>query len=189
MKFADGKSPSITGGPLKDSTYIFHSFHFHWGGSEHRFNNIKYTAELHVVHYNSKYNSFTTALSHPDGLSVLGFILVETSLILRQLKLPFFQSLSHVVEPHSNFGDTNNIISYLDLIGENKFIVASYPGSLTAEPFSESVTWMVSTTLIGIRREEVKMLKSLKNEQKQFILANARELQAINGRKVIFYRP
>jgi carbonic anhydrase len=40
------------------------------------FHLFRYPAELHIVHYNSKYGSFNGALSHDDGLAVLG-ILIE----------------------------------------------------------------------------------------------------------------
>ena len=36
--------------------------------------------QIHVVHYNTKYDSFTEAMVHPDGLAVLGAFL-EVSLI------------------------------------------------------------------------------------------------------------
>lgn len=31
--------------------------------------------QIHVVHYNTKYDSFTEAMVHPDGLAVLGAFL------------------------------------------------------------------------------------------------------------------
>ena len=31
--------------------------------------------QLHLVHWNSKYNSYATALKHPDGIAVVGVFL------------------------------------------------------------------------------------------------------------------
>ena len=86
----------MSGGPL-DSTYQLAQFHAHWGGenargSEHTvdgkvgsgkylcFKNIfahrqMFSAELHLVHFNTKYGSLGEAVDKPDGLAVLGIFL------------------------------------------------------------------------------------------------------------------
>ncbi|KAK1800537.1 hypothetical protein P4O66_005757 [Electrophorus voltai] len=60
-----------------DQVYLAAQLHFHWGtiavpGSEHTIDNIHFPAEIHVVHYNSKYTNSSEAESKPDGLAVLG---------------------------------------------------------------------------------------------------------------------
>lgn len=98
--------PYIKDGGLSDR-YIFYQLHFHWGsnnriGSEHRIANKRYThlisslffcflflylfderypAELHIVHYGQKYDNFTEASKHPDGLAVLA-VLIEVNKFL-----------------------------------------------------------------------------------------------------------
>ena len=54
--------------------------HAHWGhqsghGSEHTINGKSYDAELHIVHYNTKYDNPGAALDQEDGLAVLGIFL------------------------------------------------------------------------------------------------------------------
>ena len=54
--------------------------HAHWGdkawcGSEHRLDGKMFDAELHIVHYNSKYGDPSNALDKPDGLAVLGMFI------------------------------------------------------------------------------------------------------------------
>jgi len=73
---------SLSGGPL-DSTYHLAQFHAHWGGengrgSEHTVDGKMFSAELHLVHYNSKYGDFGSAADKPDGLAVLGIFLKVT---------------------------------------------------------------------------------------------------------------
>jgi len=52
----------------------------HWGkldlpGSEHTVNGKQYFGELHIVHWNLKYDSFETAIHQTDGLAVMGFFI------------------------------------------------------------------------------------------------------------------
>ncbi|XP_067866415.1 carbonic anhydrase 4a isoform X2 [Heterodontus francisci] len=73
---------TIKGGDLPN-TYKAIQLHYHWGtvsepGSEHTIDGKQYPMELHVVHQNQKYNSLEDALTHPDGLAVLGFFFVES---------------------------------------------------------------------------------------------------------------
>ena len=54
--------------------------HAHWGhqsghGSEHTIDGKSYDAELHIVHYNTKYDNPGAALDQEDGLAVLGIFL------------------------------------------------------------------------------------------------------------------
>lgn len=71
--YAPGIQPSITGGPLGRDSYEFVNIHFHWA-SEHTVNSKQYEAEMHVVFYNTKYGTFENAVTHLDGLAVLGFL-------------------------------------------------------------------------------------------------------------------
>ncbi|KAG7231214.1 hypothetical protein INR49_012045 [Caranx melampygus] len=75
----DNDNSSLTEGPIS-GTYRLKQFHFHWGasddrGSEHTVAGTKYPAELHLVHWNTKYPSFGEAASQPDGLAVVGVFL------------------------------------------------------------------------------------------------------------------
>ena len=54
--------------------------HAHWGdkegcGSEHTLNGQSFDAELHIVHFNSKYGDPNVAVDKPDGLAVLGMFI------------------------------------------------------------------------------------------------------------------
>ncbi|CAO2579949.1 Carbonic anhydrase 3 [Lemmus lemmus] len=69
----------LRGGPLS-GPYRLRQFHLHWGssddhGSEHTVDGVKYAAELHLVHWNPKYNTFGEALKQPDGIAVVGIFL------------------------------------------------------------------------------------------------------------------
>ena len=75
----DNDKSTLTEGPIS-GTYRLKQFHVHWGanndrGSEHTVAGTKYAAELHLVHWNTKYPNFGEAASKPDGLAVVGVFL------------------------------------------------------------------------------------------------------------------
>ena len=72
----NGPRPSITGSAVYEDVFAFHKLHFHWGsknsiGSEHAIFDQKFPMEMHLVHYNDKYESIEKAINKPDGLCVI----------------------------------------------------------------------------------------------------------------------
>ena len=85
---------NLSGGPLGDDYKVSPGcqdltlydcaqvlqMHAHWGdkpgrGSEHTLDGKMFDAELHIVHYNSKYGDPSVAVDKPDGLAVLGMFI------------------------------------------------------------------------------------------------------------------
>ena len=63
LKFKNNKPARLLGGPLK-TAYNLDNIHFHWGerdhaGSEHLINSRRYSAEVHLVFYSSKYGEIS----------------------------------------------------------------------------------------------------------------------------------
>lgn len=189
MDYADGIPPIISGGPLGTNSYIFNSFHLHWGGSEHTFSGLKFGAELHLVHYNSKYDSYETAQNQDDGLAVLGFVYVSVPRIDILRSLPFIPLVGCVREPGATFNETDNVFTYRDVIQQKRFKFASYQGSLTSPPYPESVTWLVAFAPIVIEENELKVLQSIRDSNGRKLLKNSRSTQKACGRKPIVYFP
>jgi len=78
LKINESKA-MLSGGPLKDSVYMFEQLHFHWGendyeGSEDLINNHSFPMEMHAVFYKKDYKSTNEALKHDDGLVVLAYL-------------------------------------------------------------------------------------------------------------------
>lgn len=140
-----GGYSSLKGGPLGNE-YVLEQFHAHWGktnhtGSEHTVDGKKYSAELHLVHWNKdKYGSFAEAAAASDGLAVLGMFLQIGNQENQELNkicrlLPFIQHKGQTIQ-------------VTDAIDPAKFIPRNgsfwtYDGSLTTPPLYESVTWLV----------------------------------------------
>lgn len=85
----NGPRPSITGSALYEDVFTFHQVHFHWGsknsiGSEHAVFDQKYPMEMHLVHFNDKYESWEKAMNQPDGLSVIAVFLQVSCLSIKK---------------------------------------------------------------------------------------------------------
>ncbi|XP_036391385.1 carbonic anhydrase 12 isoform X1 [Megalops cyprinoides] len=137
--------------------YSAAQLHLHWGspsqpeGSEHTINGKRFTAEMHVVHFNSdKYPNVSMAVDKSDGLAVLG-ILIE------------------IGEFHPTF---NQLLKYLngikykdqriqvpafnirDLLPARLDEYYRYDGSLTTPPCYPSVLWTVFRNPISISQKQ-----------------------------------
>nr|CAH0104935.1 unnamed protein product [Daphnia galeata] len=188
----DEDLPSISGGGLTDR-YSFVQLHFHWGkdllGSEHSINGTKYAAELHILHYNTKYGSFKKALPHWDGLAVIGIFI--------EIQKRDNNAFRHLLEPFDNIIDPNKNISskrlrfsvpLSDFLPDSTESFFRYNGSLTTNLCDEDVIWTVFDTPIAISPRQLAKFKQLKDEHGKPITDNARPTQPQNDR-VVNFRP
>lgn len=135
--FNDGVRPQISGGPLT-STYIFYGLHWHWK-SEHQIDSREFDAELHMIHYNSKYGSFEAAEQHPDGLAVLSLLyftgqgLIESAISVNNTAetRPFIGLIEKVLKPGKKYIETKSTFSLFEILGFHTFSYLNYRGSLT----------------------------------------------------------
>ena len=171
LHFHDQEISSLTGGPL-DSQYKVTcckdikdlnslslqivQMHAHWGkdggaGSEHTVDGLSYEAELHIVHYNTKYSSAGEAFEKPDGLAVLGIFLKVGKT---------HPELEKVFSKLKNLDQVYDTTSLDELLEVDKILPAdksyfTYPGSLTTPPLHESVTWIVFKQPIEMSEDQV----------------------------------
>ena len=155
------KLTSLHGGGLTDE-YKLVQFHAHWGttagakGSEHTVNGKLYPAELHLVHWNTKYGLLTKAVTEPDGLAVIGIFLEvgpddhpEFEKVVQAFPKIHYKNMTHTFQEVS--------------IDPTKFLPEDmsywhYKGSLTTPPLDESVMWHVVRTPIHISKRQVSYL-------------------------------
>eukprot|EP00096_Caligus_rogercresseyi_P012854 TRINITY_DN551_c0_g1_i1.p1 TRINITY_DN551_c0_g1~~TRINITY_DN551_c0_g1_i1.p1 ORF type:complete len:261 (-),score=69.52 TRINITY_DN551_c0_g1_i1:166-948(-) len=157
----NGTGSSLSGGPLKEKHELW-QYHAHWGsdnskGSEHRVDGNMYAAELHLVHWNTKYASPEEAAEKEDGLAVLGmFIEVGT-------KHEEFNKIVEALDRIKYKGDQTVLASPVD---PTKFLPESkdfwtYEGSLTTPPLYESVTWLVFRQPIQFSEEQINAMRNI----------------------------
>lgn len=188
VTFADDTDRStLTGGPVSGK-FRLKQFHFHWGasddkGSEHTVADIKYPAELHLVHWNTKYQSFGEAVDKPDGLAVVGvFLKIGGKNPKLQKILDAFDAIKSKGKQTSfaNFDPSTLLPAHLDYW--------TYEGSLTTPPLYESVTWIVCKDPISVSSEQMAKFRSLlfsaEGDATCCMVDNYRPPQPLKGRSV-----
>ncbi|XP_063306412.1 carbonic anhydrase 2-like isoform X2 [Pelobates fuscus] len=167
VEFEDSNDKSVLRGGPVDGTYRLKQFHIHWGscdghGSEHIVDGVKYEAELHLVHWNTKYASFGEAVKHCDGLAVVG-------VFLRGKEAAF-----------TNYDPTGLLPKSLDFW--------TYQGSLTSPPLLQCVTWIVLKEPISVSSQQISKLRGLffndENDDPCHMVDNYRPPQPLKGRAV-----
>ena len=175
----------------------------------------RYAAELHLVHYNTKYNSFAEATNHADGLAVLGVLMDTTN---NPSDNPGLEKLVKQFNEVTASGSETNLTSPLklnELLPKNTQNFYRYRGSLTTPKYAEIVTWTVLKTPLLVSERQVSyaryncmysrlyLLLSLNGDTKQVaafrtllhsdgkpITKNYRDAQAVNNRLVLLnWRP
>ncbi|XP_066539230.1 carbonic anhydrase 2-like [Hoplias malabaricus] len=183
----DADSSSLTGGPIS-GTYRLKQFHFHWGssddkGSEHTVDGKTYPAELHLVHWNTKYPCFGEAVDKSDGLAVIGvFLEIGDENPHLQKVVDALDSIKRKETQTSfiGFDPTTLLPSSLDYW--------TYDGSLTTPPLLESVTWIVCKQSISVSSTQMGKFRNLlfsgEGETECCMVDNYRPPQALKNRKV-----
>lgn len=188
VEFEDSQDKSVMRGGALEGTYRLKQFHFHWGscdgrGSEHTVNGHKYEAELHLVHWNTKYASFGEAVKHCDGLAVLG-VFLKVGDARPQLQ-PVIDALTLIPTkgkeaPFHNFDPSGLLPKSLDFW--------TYKGSLTTPPLLQCVLWHVLKEPICVSNEQLSKLRNLyfndEHDSPCHMADNYRPPQPLKGREV-----
>ncbi|KAL7025810.1 hypothetical protein ACKWTF_013645 [Chironomus riparius] len=188
--FSNDSIPKITGGPLGNETYVFDSFHYHTP-CEHQFvlNSQACVLELHMVHFNEKYETFENSTDKDDGLAVVGILYISTYTETLQT-LPFVPMLKNIIEPNSEYfeDDPEKAFSYFDVVHMMSVPrVVSYKGSMTFPNCSEGVTWVILASPNLVLESDMRQIREIKDVDGNRILRNNRPTQPLNGRKVYLY--
>ncbi|MCQ7842164.1 carbonic anhydrase family protein, partial [Salmonella enterica] len=145
--------------------YIAEQMHFHWGGasseisgSEHTVDGRRHVAELHVVHYNSKYESFEVAQSAPDGLAVLAALFQVKDYSENIYYSNFISHLENIRYPGQS--TVLKDLDIIDMLPENLQSYYTYQGSLTTPPCTENVLWFMLKDEIDISKAQILKLEN-----------------------------
>lgn len=182
--------PTMRMTTAEGTEYIAVQMHFHWGGaaleisgSEHTIDGLRYAAEIHVVHYNSKYESYDIAKDAPDGLAVLAALIEVKDYAENSYYSNFISHLEDV-----RYLGQSTVLSSLDLqdmLPANLRFYYTYGGSLTTPPCTENVRWFLLADFVQLSRAQIRKLEnSLLGHQAETIHNVYRTAQPLNGRVV-----
>ncbi|KAM4704600.1 carbonic anhydrase 2-like [Rhinophrynus dorsalis] len=188
VEFEDSDDKSVLRGGALDGTYRLKQFHFHWGscdghGSEHTVDGVKCEAELHLVHWNTKYGSFGEAAKHCDGLAVLGVFLK-----VGEAK-PGLQKVLDALKLIPNKGNEASFTNFdPSVLLPSSLDFWTYQGSLTTPPLLQCVIWNVLKEPISVSKAQLAQLRgiffSYENETPCPMVDNYRPTQPLKNRQV-----
>ncbi|ELK28032.1 Carbonic anhydrase 6 [Myotis davidii] len=208
--------PTMRMTTAEGTEYIAVQMHFHWGGaaleisgSEHTIDGLRYAAEIHVVHYNSKYESYDIAKDAPDGLAVLaaliepgdrqvgrrgqGQLLPTEAPALFALQVKDYAENSYYSNFISHLEDVRDLgqstvlssLDVQDMLPTDLRFYYTYGGSLTTPPCTENVRWFLLADFVQLSRAQIRKLEnSLLGHQDETIHNVYRTAQPLNGRVV-----
>ncbi|XP_004639778.1 carbonic anhydrase 6 [Octodon degus] len=170
--------------------YAAVQMHYHWGGasgevsgSEHTVDGMRRVIEIHVVHYNTKYESYDVAKDAPDGLAVLAAFVEIEDYSENTYYSNFISHLANIKYP----GQSTDLrdLAVLDMLPKDHFHYYTYQGSLTTPPCTENVRWFVLDDSVKLSRAQVwKIENSLLTNHNRTLHNGYRPTQPLNGRVV-----
>jgi len=188
LKFTLEGSPPQAGGAGLPGDFTFAQGHFHWGnsslrGSEHQIGGRPFPLELHLVHFNSKYEEIGEAVQHPDGLAVIG-IFFSLSPKDNPALAPILSSLDSVSLAGSPSAAFSSSVSLSSLLPKDTSAFYRYSGSLTTPGCNEVVTWTLLHHPVGVSESQLAGLRALLDGDGNTMGDNFRAVQPLYGRKV-----
>lgn len=180
---SESRKYKVSGGGL-NGTYVFEQMHFHWP-SEHTIDNKRMGLELHIVHYNDKFNSTAYASQDKEGIAVLGILFhvdEDDNPIIDEL----LKNSGNVSE---NAGKTmiyEDEIKLEDYIPKHTSSYFRYDGSLTTPSCGEAVVWSVFEETIPISMQQVEKFMHVKDSDGHELTHNYRSVQPLNARALVY---
>ncbi|XP_023657869.2 carbonic anhydrase 4-like [Paramormyrops kingsleyae] len=183
----------ISGGGLP-GTYDAQQFHLHWGngsdvpGSEHTVDGKQYPMELHIVTVKSEYKgNITLALTDPEGLAALGFLIEKTN----DSSLPkSWKILTSYLPNVTNSDQKANITQQFPLddllVGVDRTKYYRYLGSLTTPNCDEVVIWTVFKDPVKVSKNLIDLFSTSLYTSDPVLMTNTyRSTQVPNGRSIM----
>ncbi|ELU09733.1 hypothetical protein CAPTEDRAFT_225679 [Capitella teleta] len=185
---ASAVNATVTGSHLGSDEFRLLQFHLHWGsentkGSEHTLDGKAAAAEIHLVHWNTKYPAASDALTKPDGLAVFG-IFIEVAIDSNAAYQQIVEKLKDIVNEGSE--TDQRAFDVQSLMPSNKADFFFYPGSLTTPGCFESVKWTVFKNPVYISQAQLEEFRSLRHgeDNSSPIVDNFRPVQPLNDREL-----
>ena len=179
----EGPTATVTKGGQK---YKVCHFHIHWGanayeGSEHLIDGQAYAGELHIVSVKDTL-SCGASFKNRDDLLVIG-------VFFKVVNTPIAKTVWRELYPvPRRYHQTKQVTVQLNRFLPYNRAYYFYEGSLTTEPYNKCVQWHVLKYPIKIPKHYLNQLRSTLNEEGEPVRHNFRNIQPLNGRKILMCR-
>ncbi|KAK7862295.1 hypothetical protein R5R35_011462 [Gryllus longicercus] len=168
--------------PTASGVYYLQSLHFHWQ-SEHWIDHENYPLEMHMVHKDST----------GEQILVIGYVFVPCERRLGRLffsrSMAGMDEVAEAVEHLADVGDTMSFTLAPQRVMPSNLRACgyfAYTGSLTTPPCTEGVTWLVREAPMCVEERQLEAFYNVRDARNLPMAGNARPLQPINGRTVLF---
>ncbi|XP_044581735.1 carbonic anhydrase 2-like [Cotesia glomerata] len=171
---------------IKDGTeYEVVQLHYHWGssddsGSEHVFNKVRTSLEVHVVHWNPDYGSFDP--EQGDGILVIGNLYITDDKYSAEYLNGVISSFPNINEPDSEPVEIEPFSLSKILTESWADAYLTYTGSLTTPPCSEGVSWVILNNPSTVDSRQMEAFRTIKFSHGDD--HNNRPLQSPNSRQI-----
>jgi carbonic anhydrase len=185
-------NPKISGSVVSGDEYQLMQLHFHWDrtnntlGSEHGLHGSRRAMEMHLVHFNTRYNSPAEAGSHGDGFAVMAIFFDNTDddennnpqmnkIVFQLREISAFNSSVQLKRP----------LNLRRLLPQDIDTFYTYEGSLTTPPCSEIITWVIFPEVQSIGPNQLFAFeRALDTDGENVMGRTCRDLQPLNQRTI-----
>lgn len=136
-----------------------------------------------MVFFKSAYDTFTSALHHKDGLTVVS-LFFEISNRDNKAYSELVDSLKSIIRPSSQV-ELPYLLPLDFFLPKNKQNYFTYNGSLTTPPCLEVVTWIQFKHPVLLSHNQLDSFRKLQSDT-GYLTHNARPLQPLHGRQVLY---
>ncbi|XP_058462939.1 carbonic anhydrase 1-like [Malaya genurostris] len=189
-KYADGEHPVLKGGSL-DGRYVFAQIHFHWGntaaeGSFHTIDGVPLPLEMHVIHFNDRYETMDEALKQVGGVLCLVYFFNLKSSPNAFIE-PIIANLKEIVFPDVVIKLTPfPIVNLIHIFTSDYFL---YWGSTKSESRSHPMLWIISRTQECIDFHQLTQFRVLLDRRMRTITREQTPIAERENRHVFHVNP
>lgn len=157
-------------------------------GSEHRVNGKQWASELHLVHFNNKFDNLSHALGSNEktALAVVGVMLKKGTAAAKGHETVLINALSVAKKYHNSTSVDMGDASILNFLPGDVKSFFRYEGSLTTPTCNEQVIWTLLKEEVTIAKALLDEFATVEDSYNVALNYTARDAQALNSRKVFY---
>lgn len=169
------------------SNYTLEQLHFHWD-AEHTVDGHRYPLEMHLVHYDERFDDVAAASQERNGVAVVATFF-EVNSEDNQALNPILKGIEQVSAwVGSSSTSLRDKLRPRTLLPEGQASYYTYEGSLTTPKCQEAVVWFVMTKPVAISENQLRIFHNVSSAEGT-LKFNYRPIQDLGDREVYHHLP